>query len=203
MAQQPFLGTGSAVRGGAVVHERRRQFRKVVLTLLKALASTVALVVIYYLLPLDDTSIGVAVGMLVVGLLALIVLVTFQVRSIIKAPYPALRAVDALATSVPLFLLLFAATYFVMGSIAADNFSEPISRTDALYFTITVFSTVGFGDITAKTEVTRALVTGQMLAGVVIVGLGARIIVDAIQHGRQQQPPQDGDSGLQGDRSAE
>jgi voltage-gated potassium channel len=169
-------------------HERRRRLRTVLTTLLRALGSTVALVVIYYLLPLDDTSIGIAVGMLVIGLLALIGLVTFQVRSIIKAPYPALRAVGALATSVPLFLLLFAATYFVMGSISAGSFSEPLTRTDALYFTVTVFATVGFGDITATTEVARVLVTGQMVAGIIVLGIGARIIVDAIKHGRQQQP---------------
>jgi hypothetical protein len=47
------------------------------------------------------------------------------VRSIIKAPYPALRAVGALATSVPLYLLLFAATYYVMGGISVLNFNEP------------------------------------------------------------------------------
>jgi voltage-gated potassium channel len=184
----PFPMTDNAGPDRDAPHERRRRLRTVLTTLLRALGSTVALVVIYYLLPLDDTSIGIAVGMLVIGLLALIGLVTFQVRSIIKAPYPALRAVGALATSVPLFLLLFAATYFVMGSISAGSFSEPLTRTDALYFTVTVFATVGFGDITATTEVARVLVTGQMVAGIIVLGIGARIIVDAIKHGRQQQP---------------
>jgi voltage-gated potassium channel len=98
------------------------------------LGSTVALVAIYYLLPLDNTSIGVVVGMLVIGLLSPVVLITFQVRSIIKATYPPLRAVGALATSVPLFLLLFAAT-LAIGGISVRNFSEPLTRTDALYFT--------------------------------------------------------------------
>jgi voltage-gated potassium channel len=175
----------------------------VLTTLLRALGSTVALVAIYYLLPLDNTSIGVVVGMLAIGLLALVVLITFQVRSIIKAPYPALRAVGALATSVPLFLLLFAGTYFVMGSISAGSFSEPMRRTDALYFTVTVFATVGFGDITAKSEAARALVTGQMVAGIVVVGIGARIIVGAVQQARRQQPPQGSDSDPEGDQSSE
>lgn len=175
----------------------------VLTTLLRALGSTVALVAIYYLLPLDNTSIGVVVGMLTIGLLALVLLITFQVRSIIKAPYPALRAVGALATSVPLFLLLFAATYFVMGSISAGSFSELMRRTDALYFTVTVFATVGFGDITAKSEAARALVTGQMVAGIVVVGIGARIIVGAIQQARRQQPAQDSDSEPEGDQSSE
>ena len=175
--------TDIAGPGRDAAHERRRRFRRVLATLLRALGSTVALLAIYYLLPLDNTSIGAVVGMLAIGLLALVVLITFQVRSIITATYPALRAVGALATSVPLFLLLFAATYFVIGSISMRNFSEPLTRTDALYFTVTVFATVGFGDITATTELTRALVTGQMVSGIVIVGLGARIIVDAIKQG--------------------
>jgi hypothetical protein len=132
--------------------------------------------------------VGFAVAMLVIGLVALVVLVAYQVRSIVRATYPALRAVGALATSAPLFLLLFAGTYFVMDTISAGSFSEPLTRTDALYFTVTVFATVGFGDITATTEVTRVLVTAQMVAGIVTVGIGARIIVDAVKHGREQQP---------------
>lgn len=169
------------------------------MTLLRALASTVALIAIYYALPLDSTSISVAIAMLAVGLLGLVGLVAFQVRAIIKATYPALRAVGALATSAPLFLLLFAATYFVMGAISPGNFTEPLTRTDALYFTVTVFATVGFGDITALSEVARALVTGQMVVGIVIVGLGARIIVDAVKHGRRQLPVQEGDAGADTD----
>jgi hypothetical protein len=163
-------------------------------TLLRALGSTVGLVVIYYLLPLDRTSIGVAVGMLAFGLVALVGLVAFQVRSIIKAKYPALRAVGALATSVPLFLLLFAGTYFVMGGVSEANFNEPLTRTDALYFTVTVFATVGFGDIVATTEGARVVVMGQMIAGIVTIGLGARVIVDAVQRGQQRQPVSESDA---------
>jgi Ion channel len=157
-------------------------------TLLRALGSTAALVAIYYLLPLDRTSISVAVWMLAFGLVALVGLVAFQVRSIIRAEYPALRAVGALATSVPLFLLLFAGTYFVLGGISGASFNEPLTRTDALYFTVTVFATVGFGDIVATTQGARVVVMGQMIAGIVIIGLGARIIVDAVKRGQQRQP---------------
>ena len=160
----------------------------VVVTLLRALASTVGLVAIYYLLPLDTTSSRVAVGMLAFGLLALVGLVAFQVRAIIRARHPALRAVGALATSVPLFLLLFAAAYFVISGISEANFNEPLTRTDALYFTVTVFATVGFGDIVATTEGARVVVMGQMLSGIVIIGLGARIIVDAVKRGQRRQP---------------
>jgi hypothetical protein len=126
--------------------------------------------------------------MLVIGLAALAGLVAFQVRSIIRSPFPLLRGVEALATSIPLFLLLFAATYVVLATISASSFSQPLSRTDAIYFTVTVFATVGFGDITAKTEAARLVVTGQMLADLVALGLGVRILVSAVQRGRQQRP---------------
>ena len=160
------------------------------LTLLRVLGANVALLAIYYLLPLDRTSTRGAIALLGVALSGLVVLIFFQVRGIIRAEYPVLRAVGALATSAPLFLLLFAGTYYVLGGLSASNFSESMTRTDALYFTVTVFATVGFGDITATSQGARALVTGQMVAGIVIVGIGARIIVDAIKYGRQQQPVQ-------------
>jgi hypothetical protein len=75
-----------------------------------------------------------------------------------------------------------------MAAISAGNFTQPLTHTDALYFTITVFATVGFGDITARTEAARLVVSGQMIADLVIIGLGARIIVGAVRLGRQRQP---------------
>ena len=162
--------------------------RMIVRAALRAVASTVALVAIYYLLPIDHASTWVAVTILVIGLVVLIGLVAFQVRSIVVSRFPGLRGVEALATSIPLFLLLFASTYVVMTAISATNFSEPLTRTDALYFTVTVFSTVGFGDITAKTEAARLVVTGQMITDLVVIGLAVKVIVGAVKRGRQQQP---------------
>ena len=144
--------------------------------------------VIYYLLPLNRSSTWVAVTMLVIGLALFIGLVAFQVRSIVRSRFPALRAIEALATSVPLFLLLFASVYVVLSTISASNFTEPLTHTDALYFTVTVFSTVGFGDITAKSEAARLVVTAQMIADLLIIGLGLRVIVGAVTRSRQQRP---------------
>jgi hypothetical protein len=151
---------------------------------LRAAGSTAALVAIYYLLPLGHSSTWVAVTMLAIGLAVLVGLVTFQVRWILRSRFPGLRGVEALATSIPLFLLLFAGTYVVMAAISASNFSEPLTRTDALYFTVTVFATVGFGDITAKTEAARLVVTGQMIVDLVTIALVVKVIVDAAKRGR-------------------
>ena len=179
--------TDSAGPEPAAWREARPPSRMIVRALLRAVGSTIALVVIYYLLPLNRPSTGSAVTMLVVGLVAFIGLVAFQVRSIVRSPFPGLRAIEALATSVPLFLLLFASVYVVMATISASNFTEPLTHTDALYFTVTVFTTVGFGDITAKTEAARLVVTGQMIADLIIIGLGVRVIVGAVKRGQQRR----------------
>jgi hypothetical protein len=157
--------------------------RTIVRAVLLAAGSTAALVAIYYLLPLNRSSTWAAVTMLAIGLAALIAVVAFQVRWILRSRYPGLRAVQALATSIPLFLLLFAGTYVVLAAISAGNFSEPLTRTNALYFTVTVFSTVGFGDITAKTEAARLVVTGQMIVDLVAIGLVVKVIVGAAKRG--------------------
>jgi hypothetical protein len=156
------------------------------------MVSIVVVVTVYYLVPLDHGATWGAVTLLVAGLVAFIGLIAFQVRAIVRSPFPNERAIEALAISVPLFLVLFASTYFVMARLSADSFSAPLTRTDALYFTVTVFSTVGFGDITAKSEAAREVVTGQMIADLVFLGFGIKIIVGAVSVGRRRrQQPQD------------
>jgi voltage-gated potassium channel len=152
---------------------------------LRIVGSTAALVAIYYALPLTHASTWAAVTILVIGLALFIGLAALQVRAIIRSPFPGLRAVEALATSVPLFLLLFASSYVVMAAMSAGNFGGRLTHTDGLYFTVTVFSTVGFGDITAKTQAARLVVTGQMIANLVILGLAIKIIAGAVSRRRQ------------------
>ena len=158
------------------------------LGLLRSLAATVALAGLYYLLPLDHIK-NVPLT-LVAGLLILLAVTIWQVRAIIRARYPGLRAVEALATTVPLFLLLFASAYFTMAGTSPANFStHSLTRTDALYFTVTTFSTVGFGDITAVSQTARLVVTAQMLLDLLALGLGIRVFLGAVQLARQQAHP--------------
>jgi voltage-gated potassium channel Kch len=65
-----------------------------------------------------------------------------------------------------------------------STFSEPLTRTDALYFTVTTFATVGFGDVVPRTETVRLLVSGQILLDLVILGLGIKVILGAVQKAR-------------------
>jgi voltage-gated potassium channel len=146
-------------------------YRRIGWTVLRVLASAVIVGTAYYLLPFDRAATWEVITLLAVGLLALVVLIGFQVRAIVRSPFPNLRAIEALATSLPLFLLLFAGAYYVMARLAPGSFGSHLTRTDAMYFTVTVFTTVGFGDISAKTETARLVVTGQMIADVLVLGL--------------------------------
>jgi voltage-gated potassium channel len=158
--------------------------RLIGLGLFRALALTVVLVGLFYLLPLDRiTNVPVV---LVAGLLILLAVTVWEVREIVRASYPAIRAIEALATTVPLFLLLFASAYLTMADTTPASFStHPLTRTDALYFTVTVFSTVGFGDITAVSRSARLVVTVQMLLDLLALGLVVRVFLGAVQIARR------------------
>lgn len=143
--------------------------------------STAALLLLYYQLPLGGRLIGKTAVALVVGLLLVAGLLAWQIRTILTADHPRLRAIEALAVSLPLFLLVFSAVYFATGRNEPGTFSEALSRTDALYFTVTVFASVGFGDITAVSQGARVMVMIQMVGDLVLIGIVARVVLAAVQ----------------------
>ena len=100
---------------------------------------------------------------------------------------------EAVATTLPLFLLVFAAAHYLLELNQPGSYSEPLTRTDALYFVITIFATVGFGDITPVTETARIVTTVQMLGDLIMVGIIARVLLGAVQVGlrrkRSSEPP--------------
>jgi voltage-gated potassium channel len=161
--------------------------RRITVGLLRSLAITVVLVAAYYIAPLDRLSDVPLALTLAVALIVLTAVASYQVRAVTRSRHPALKAIEALAFIAPLFLLLFAAVYFVMAQADASNFNtETLTRTDSLYFTVTVFATVGFGDITATSETARVLVTVQMVLDLIVLGLGVRAFVGAVEVGRRK-----------------
>lgn len=140
-----------------------------------------ALVTLYYLAPFDGKLDPRSVLPFAFGLLAFGALVAWQVRAVLGSNVPRLRAIQASSVSLSLLLLVFASTYALLSHNAPGSFNEVLSRTDALYFTLTVFTTVGFGDIVPLTETARLATIIQMVAGLVAVGLVARIILAAAQ----------------------
>ena len=71
---------------------------------------------------------------------------------------------------------------------------------DALYFTTVTFATVGFGDIAPTSELARAVVTVQMIAGLgflILVAKVAFFAADRRLHGYRRVPPRFGAQGVE------
>jgi len=161
--------------------------RLIAWAVLRSVVIAAVLVALYYVLPLDRPWDSDTAVRLLIGLLVFAGVMVWGVKTITDSRYPGVRAAEALALVLPFFLLLFASTYFVMERNSAASFTQPLTRTDALYFTVTVFTTVGFGDITAKSETARVVVIVQMLADLAVLGAGVRVLLGAVQRGRERR----------------
>ena len=71
----------------------------------------------------------------------------------------------------------------------ATTFTQGLDHTRALYFTITVFSTVGFGDITPATDPARLVVSAQMILDLILIGGVVRILVGAAKVAGERAHP--------------
>jgi voltage-gated potassium channel len=169
--------------------------RTVVWAVLRGFLSATVLVVLYYVLPLGEPLGTGTVVRVLIGLAVFVAITVWQIRTITGSPYPGMKAVEALGLLFPFYMLLFASTYFVMERASAASFTEPLTRTDALYFTTTVFSTVGFGDIAPKSEPARIVLIVQMLGDLALLGAGARLLLGAVRRGRQRRSDTGDDAG--------
>jgi UDP-N-acetylmuramyl pentapeptide phosphotransferase/UDP-N-acetylglucosamine-1-phosphate transferase len=141
----------------------------------------------YFYIPTRADTDDSDVPWLILELAVFGVIVGIQVAAIVKARYPVLRAVEALAATIPLFLLIFSRIYLSNSLTHPDSFTQILDHVTALYFTVTVFSTVGFGDIVAATGGMKMLVTVQMLLNLAVLGLVIRLLSSAAQKGVQRR----------------
>lgn len=164
--------------------ERRRLLVRAVL---RPTVISTCLVALYFTLPIGERATARTEFLIAAGLLAVGILIAFQARLISRSRYPRLQAVEAFSLSVPLYLLLFSAAYFLMATSQPSAFTQRLTRLDSLYFTVTVFSSVGFGDIAPRSEPARIVTMIQMLGNLLIVGFAVRVLLGAVQVGLQRR----------------
>ncbi len=148
---------------------------------------TVALLVAYFAVPIGQDGDPIGLILLGVGLALFGVLVVYQVIRIVNSPAPQLRAAEALGTVVPLVIVVFATVYVAMSASDPAGFSEPITKINGLYFTVTVLATVGFGDITGTSDAARIAVTIQMVLDLLIIGVLVKVIIGASRIGIERR----------------
>ena len=163
--------------------DRSRRRRVVVRTIVEVVLTWALLFGIYYLIPFTDRSSAESVVRFALGTVVFVVVFAWQLRRVARAEFPGLRAIRALGVAIPLFLVVFAVLYLSLSQASTTHFSEPLDHTGALYLVITVFSTVGFGDITAEGDLARISVSIQMLLDLVVIGAVVRLLTTAAKTG--------------------
>ena len=161
----------------------RPTWKQSLLVLLRTTLSVSALFAAYFLIPTRSPDDGSDLPWLILELGVFAVIVAIQVPAIVKAKYPILRAVETLAVVIPLYLLIFARIYLSSSLSDPSVFNQPLNDVTALYFTVTVFASVGFGDIVAQTDNLRLLVTLQMVLNLVVFGAVIRLLASAARRG--------------------
>jgi hypothetical protein len=163
------------VLAGLEDFERRHVF----LTGLRAAATGMLVLLVYFTVPVSNKPHATVFVRLSVGLAFFVAVLAYEVRAILRSDRPMLRATDAMALVIPVFIVVFAWVYLTMSLSAPHAFSEPLNRTAALYFAVTLFSTVGLGDIAPVSQAARAVVTVQMVADLIVIAVVVRLIFGA------------------------
>jgi voltage-gated potassium channel len=162
--------------------DRRSRARVVITVITQMLLAAAVLLALYFVVPTSASGVGPAACALVfVGVVA------FELRAVVRDPLPVPRAAIAMARILPLFIVLFAWLYVAMATSDPHTFSEPLTKSGSLYFTITILSTVGFGDITPVKDVARLLVSVQMICDLVVIGILVKLITGVAKHARAQR----------------
>lgn len=77
-------------------------------------------------------------------------------------------------------IVFFALMYARLGGVPGE-FEGLVTRVDALYFTLTTLTTVGFGDVHATGQTARVVVTVQLVFNVVVIAAAVRVLVSAVR----------------------
>ena len=163
-------------------HQRRRVLARNLLTII---GSWILLLVVFFLEPSKGFGTTRPTLMLTVGIVLVCGMLYYQYRQITSARFPMVRATVAIAIVIPFFLVVFSMMYLAMSASTPTSFSQHLDHVRALYFTITTFATVGFGDITPTTDIARMIVSVQMLLDLVVIGVGVRLLFNVAKVGME------------------
>lgn len=115
----------------------------------------------YFVVPMNEQNapLGLVAGTLLAALG--LALVAYVVVDEIRRADKRLRPVHLLLL-LELAVVIFAWVYYFVSTGNPDQFNGLETRLDALYFSMTTVSTVGYGDVSAAGQFARALVSIQL-----------------------------------------
>jgi voltage-gated potassium channel len=132
----------------------------------------------YFVLPLRfevDGGVLARLAFSVAAFAALGLLLRLHLRRAPALSVPYSR-IEVLLAALYTLVLGFALAYFAIATFAPGQFVGLSDRTDALYFSVTVMSTVGFGDIHAQGTLAKLVVTVHMVVNLIYIGTALRLL---------------------------
>jgi len=156
------------------------------------LGELLLMITVFFLLPLNTGGLGWRLLLYGLGILLVVGVVFRQVGRHLEGADNAVR-VDSLILALVLSSLLFALSYAAISAAEPGQIDGLSSRLDALYFSITIVATVGFGDIHAAGELARGFVTMQMVFNLVIIAAAVPVLTRSMA-ARRRRSSRDGDA---------
>ena len=156
------------------------------------LIAVAAVIGLYMWMPVpqaEDSPLGVVLALVFVGLVYL-VLAIWSVARINKSRHPLRAGMTLLAVMITAVVVMFALTYVTMSAHNPATFNVPLDKVSALYFTMTILTTVGFGDIHAVTHAGMIAVMIQMVISLTLITTVARVLVSAARQATRKQMEQ-------------
>jgi len=102
-----------------------------------------------------------------------------QIRRIATSNHPQATWFEALIVLGTLFLAIFAHIYRVLGGADGGSFTEPMDMLNSYYYSLTVLSTLGLGDITPVTQNAKIFTMAQILCDIVLISLVLKVLSSA------------------------
>jgi hypothetical protein len=156
----------------------RSTLRKAGLTAL----TVVVPLVVYFVLPLDSEFGEFVAALLVIAAAASLIPISIrQAQMVLTSPDPLFDAMRCIVSALVFLVVAFSAAYFVLAANFDDQITGLDTKLDAIYFTITILATVGFGDISATGQTARGIVSGQMVVNFAVLAVALRVITWALK----------------------
>jgi voltage-gated potassium channel len=149
---------------------------------LRSAVSVLVMGVMYFAFPLravDRHGLGAVLRTLLflAGLAVLVRLGVRQSRRAMHRDAMAAERISALVTVTNLIAVSFSGVYYAI----RGQFHGLQTPLDALYFSVTTMTTVGYGDITAVSQTARAVTIVQMIFDLVIVTTAVSVVAGSMR----------------------
>jgi hypothetical protein len=146
-----------------------------------ALTASIPLAV-YFLIPLDKEFGDLLALLLVITVAGSLIPLSFrQARLVLRSPHPLLDAVRCIVTGFVMVIVSFSSAYYVLGTGREDQIVGLETKLDAVYFSVTIMATVGFGDIHATGQLARGIVTWNMVVNFALLAVALRVVSWALK----------------------